>query len=149
MFQICLQLGWKSKRTSFDVLPLVLSANGHDPEWFDIPSHLVLEIEFTHPEWETLNCYQQTNDIYIFSIYVTKSYFRCWWNVIHFLLLSISYCAVFVKKLKHVRTSTGMTGSRTLDWNGTVYLPCPACCLTAEDYYSQLHHSMDGTWQRR
>lgn len=30
-FQVCLKLGWKTLRTEFDILPLVLSANGH--EW--------------------------------------------------------------------------------------------------------------------
>ena len=45
----CTKLGWKSKRTDFDVLPLVLSANGHDPDYFDIAPDLVLEVSFSHP----------------------------------------------------------------------------------------------------
>lgn len=28
--QVCSKMGWKSKRTDFDILPLVLSANGHE-----------------------------------------------------------------------------------------------------------------------
>lgn len=45
-------LGWTppKERTEFDVLPLVLQANGGDPELFEIPRDLVLEVEFTHPE---------------------------------------------------------------------------------------------------
>ena len=37
-------------RTEYDVLPLVLQANGGDPELFEIPPELVLEVELTHPE---------------------------------------------------------------------------------------------------
>ena len=42
-------LGWKSLRTNFDILPLVLSANGHDPDYFDIPKDLILEVKLVHP----------------------------------------------------------------------------------------------------
>ena len=47
--QLCIKLGWKGARTRFDILPLVLSANGHDPDYFDIPSELVLEVPLSHP----------------------------------------------------------------------------------------------------
>lgn len=47
--QVCIKLGWKGARTRFDILPLVLSANGHDPDYFDIPSDLVLEVALSHP----------------------------------------------------------------------------------------------------
>ncbi|XP_011496043.1 PREDICTED: nitric oxide synthase, salivary gland [Ceratosolen solmsi marchali] len=46
---ICIQLGWRGAKTCFDILPLVLSANGHDPDYFDIPKELVLEIPLSHP----------------------------------------------------------------------------------------------------
>jgi nitric-oxide synthase, brain len=49
LLQVCMRLGWKGKRTKFDILPLVLSANGHDPEYFDIPLELVLEVPLSHP----------------------------------------------------------------------------------------------------
>lgn len=47
--QLCMKLGWKGEHTRFDILPLVLSANGHDPDYFDIPSELVLEVPLSHP----------------------------------------------------------------------------------------------------
>ena len=49
-FQICQKLGWKGKGTRFDILPLLLQANGHDPEMFEIPSDLVLEVPIKHPK---------------------------------------------------------------------------------------------------
>ena len=33
------------------MLPLVLQANGQDPEWFDLPSELILEVEILHPKY--------------------------------------------------------------------------------------------------
>ncbi|CAG9783566.1 unnamed protein product [Diatraea saccharalis] len=50
--ELCLKLGWKSPRTAWDILPLVLSANGKDPDYFEIPRELVMEIHMTHPTYE-------------------------------------------------------------------------------------------------
>uniref|UniRef100_A0A3P8VBK3 Nitric oxide synthase n=1 Tax=Cynoglossus semilaevis TaxID=244447 RepID=A0A3P8VBK3_CYNSE len=50
--EICLQLGWKPPKTRFDVLPLLLQANGNDPELFEIPEDLILEVPITHPKFE-------------------------------------------------------------------------------------------------
>uniref|UniRef100_A0A672RME0 Nitric oxide synthase n=1 Tax=Sinocyclocheilus grahami TaxID=75366 RepID=A0A672RME0_SINGR len=50
--QVCIHLGWKPKYGRFDVLPLVLQANGEDPEVFDIPPELILEVPIEHPEYE-------------------------------------------------------------------------------------------------
>lgn len=47
--QVCTKLGWKGKGTDWDILPLVLQANGHDPDYFDIPPELILEVHFVHP----------------------------------------------------------------------------------------------------
>ncbi|CAL1537369.1 unnamed protein product [Lymnaea stagnalis] len=47
----CIKMGWKPKYGKFDLLPLVLSAAGFDPEWFDIPQELVLEISIKHPNY--------------------------------------------------------------------------------------------------
>lgn len=50
-FQLCTKLGWRGKGTKYDLLPLVLSANGHDPDYFDIPRELVLEVQLVHPTY--------------------------------------------------------------------------------------------------
>ena len=46
-------MGWRrpEKPGRFDMLPLVLQANGEDPEWFEIPKELILEVPFSHPEY--------------------------------------------------------------------------------------------------
>jgi nitric oxide synthase oxygenase domain/subunit len=49
--QLCINLGWTPKYTDFDVLPLVLQANGQDPEWFELPSEIVMQVEITHPKF--------------------------------------------------------------------------------------------------
>uniref|UniRef100_A0A8C9TBP6 Nitric oxide synthase n=1 Tax=Scleropages formosus TaxID=113540 RepID=A0A8C9TBP6_SCLFO len=50
--EICIQQGWKPPKGRFDVLPLLLQANGNDPELFEIPSDLILEVPITHPKFE-------------------------------------------------------------------------------------------------
>uniref|UniRef100_A0A8C6TYH5 Nitric oxide synthase n=1 Tax=Neogobius melanostomus TaxID=47308 RepID=A0A8C6TYH5_9GOBI len=50
--EICVQLGWKPPKSRFDVLPLLLQANGNDPELFELPEDLVLEVPITHPKFE-------------------------------------------------------------------------------------------------
>ncbi|XP_004685212.1 PREDICTED: nitric oxide synthase, inducible [Condylura cristata] len=50
--QLCIDLGWKPKYGRFDVVPLVLQANGQDPELFEIPPDLVLEVAMEHPKYE-------------------------------------------------------------------------------------------------
>ncbi|XP_007936474.1 nitric oxide synthase, brain [Orycteropus afer afer] len=50
--RICIQQGWKPPRGRFDVLPLLLQANGNDPEIFQIPPELVLEVPIRHPRLE-------------------------------------------------------------------------------------------------
>ncbi|TSK49641.1 Nitric oxide synthase, inducible [Bagarius yarrelli] len=50
--EICVQLGWTPKYGSFDVLPLILQANGEDPELYEIPAELILEVEIEHPHYE-------------------------------------------------------------------------------------------------
>ena len=52
IFQVCLKLGWTppTQRTQFDVLPVVLQAAGAEPQWYEIPRELILEVPITHPE---------------------------------------------------------------------------------------------------
>ncbi|XP_064613409.1 nitric oxide synthase 1-like [Liolophura sinensis] len=49
--EICQKMGWKGNGGMFDILPLVLSANGHDPEMFEIPRDLILEAQIKHPKY--------------------------------------------------------------------------------------------------
>lgn len=54
-----MRLGWRppdNKFGRFDILPLVLQANGKDPEFFIIPEDLVLEVHLTHPELVVASC---------------------------------------------------------------------------------------------
>lgn len=48
--KMCEELGWKGKRTAYDVLPLVLQLKGESPRFFEIPQKLVKEVEIMHPE---------------------------------------------------------------------------------------------------
>lgn len=48
--QLCIDLGWKPRYGRFDVLPLILQADGRDPELFEIPPDLVLEVPMEHPK---------------------------------------------------------------------------------------------------
>uniref|UniRef100_A0AAR2M090 Nitric oxide synthase, inducible n=1 Tax=Pygocentrus nattereri TaxID=42514 RepID=A0AAR2M090_PYGNA len=50
--ELCVQLGWTPKYGLFDVLPLILQANGEDPELFEIPPELILEVQMEHPQYE-------------------------------------------------------------------------------------------------
>ncbi|KAJ3603901.1 hypothetical protein NHX12_028642 [Muraenolepis orangiensis] len=50
--EICMQQGWKAPKGRFDVLPLLLQANGNDPELFELPEDLVLEVHISHPKFE-------------------------------------------------------------------------------------------------
>lgn len=43
-------MGYKFKKTEYEVLPLVLQANGNDPEVFTIPPCLIHEVEIRHPK---------------------------------------------------------------------------------------------------
>jgi nitric-oxide synthase len=49
----CLALGWVAPRTRgpFDVLPLVISAPGSEPEVFPVPPETVLEVPLEHPDF--------------------------------------------------------------------------------------------------
>ncbi|XP_069066864.1 nitric oxide synthase 3 isoform X1 [Pleurodeles waltl] len=50
--ELCTRLGWKPKNGRFDVLPLVLQANGKNPELYEIPTKLILEVPLCHPTYE-------------------------------------------------------------------------------------------------
>ncbi|XP_078277885.1 nitric oxide synthase 1 [Rhinoraja longicauda] len=50
--EVCMQQGWKGPKGRFDILPLLLQANGNDPERFEIPPELILEVPIRHPRFE-------------------------------------------------------------------------------------------------
>ncbi|CAK1556071.1 unnamed protein product [Leptosia nina] len=50
--EVCIKLGWRPPRTPWDVLPLVLSADGRDPEYFEIPREIVMEVHIEHPNYD-------------------------------------------------------------------------------------------------
>ncbi len=49
--KICQKLGWRGERTEFDLLPLVLQANGEPPELFELPKELAMEVHMSHPKF--------------------------------------------------------------------------------------------------
>jgi nitric oxide synthase oxygenase domain/subunit/sulfite reductase alpha subunit-like flavoprotein len=51
--EVCIELGWKppDRKTAFDVLPVVLQANGGQPQVFDLEPKDILEINLTHPKY--------------------------------------------------------------------------------------------------
>ena len=49
-FQLVEKLGWKGAGGNFDVLPLLLQAHGNDPELFEIPPDLVMQVNLKHPQ---------------------------------------------------------------------------------------------------
>ncbi|WP_044639918.1 nitric oxide synthase oxygenase [Risungbinella massiliensis] len=48
--KVCLELGWQGEGTHFDILPLVIQMNEGQPQYFDIPKDMVLEVPIQHPE---------------------------------------------------------------------------------------------------
>ncbi|EDV29685.1 uncharacterized protein TRIADDRAFT_19964 [Trichoplax adhaerens] len=50
--KICQSYGWRGNGGMFDVLPLLLQANGTEPHLFEIPEELILEVPISHPEYD-------------------------------------------------------------------------------------------------
>lgn len=48
--QLCIDLGWKPKYGRFDLVPLIIQANGQDPEIFELPPEIILEVPMEHPK---------------------------------------------------------------------------------------------------
>jgi nitric-oxide synthase, bacterial len=48
---VAISLGWRppTERTHFDLLPLVVQAAGERPKFCEVPRHLALEVDITHP----------------------------------------------------------------------------------------------------
>ena len=50
--ELCQQFGWQGQGTPFDVLPLIIQMPGQQPQWFELPPEVILEVPITHPEYE-------------------------------------------------------------------------------------------------
>jgi len=48
--ELCQSLGWQSKKSDYDVLPLVIQIGDCTPRYYEIPADIVLEVPLTHPE---------------------------------------------------------------------------------------------------
>lgn len=46
----CEQLGWRGAGTHYDILPIVIEVAGNEPEFFELPKELVVEVELEHLE---------------------------------------------------------------------------------------------------
>lgn len=49
--ELCQHLGWQGQGTAFDVLPLVIQMPDEPPQWFELPSEIVMEVPITHPKY--------------------------------------------------------------------------------------------------
>ncbi|BAZ16739.1 nitric oxide synthase oxygenase [Calothrix sp. NIES-4071] len=49
--ETCQQLGWVGKGTRFDVLPVIIQMPDQPPQWFEIPSGVILEVPISHPDY--------------------------------------------------------------------------------------------------
>jgi nitric-oxide synthase len=50
--KLCKQWGWKSNGGDFDLLPLVVQAEGESPTWRMLKQDLILEVDLEHPEYK-------------------------------------------------------------------------------------------------
>ncbi|MDQ2049770.1 nitric oxide synthase oxygenase [Natronolimnohabitans sp. A-GB9] len=49
--EYCQSKGWEGEGTDYDVLPLVIETTEEEPELFEVPEELVLEVPITHPDY--------------------------------------------------------------------------------------------------
>ncbi|MFS0872378.1 nitric oxide synthase oxygenase [Paenibacillus xylanilyticus] len=48
--KVALSLGWKGAGSAYDVLPLIIQAQGESPEWYSVPQEDIVEVSIEHPE---------------------------------------------------------------------------------------------------
>ncbi|UPK43651.1 nitric oxide synthase oxygenase [Paenibacillus pabuli] len=48
--KIAMSLGWQGEGTPYDVLPLIIQAQGQAPEWYPVPGEDIVEVRIEHPE---------------------------------------------------------------------------------------------------
>ncbi|MEK4276828.1 nitric oxide synthase oxygenase [Paenibacillus sp. FSL R7-0026] len=49
-----MSLGWQGAGSSYDVLPLIIQAQGQAPEWYVVPEEEIVEVLIEHPEREEI-----------------------------------------------------------------------------------------------
>ncbi|MBC5637980.1 nitric oxide synthase oxygenase [Ornithinibacillus sp. BX22] len=52
--KMCQELGWESKKTPFDILPLVIQEDGKAPKLYNLPEEMIKEVPITHPDYPDL-----------------------------------------------------------------------------------------------
>ncbi|WP_411736450.1 nitric oxide synthase oxygenase [Paenibacillus sp. M2] len=52
--KVAMSLGWQGAGGSYDVLPLIIQAQGQAPEWYVIPEEEIVEVMIEHPEREEI-----------------------------------------------------------------------------------------------
>lgn len=45
-----MSLGWQGAGSPYDVLPLIIQAQGQAPEWYVVPEEEIVEVLIEHPE---------------------------------------------------------------------------------------------------
>lgn len=48
--KVAMSLGWQGAGGSYDVLPLIIQAQGQAPEWYVVPEEEIVEVMIEHPE---------------------------------------------------------------------------------------------------
>ncbi|MBJ6363988.1 nitric oxide synthase oxygenase [Paenibacillus sp. GCM10012307] len=51
----CQRLGWEGAGTTYDLLPLVIQVGSAEPQWFQLPQELVVEVPITHSDLPALD----------------------------------------------------------------------------------------------
>ncbi|MEN2465779.1 nitric oxide synthase oxygenase [Ornithinibacillus sp. JPR2-1] len=52
--KMCQELGWESKKSPFDILPLVIQEDGKAPTLYNLPEEMIKEVPIAHPEYPEL-----------------------------------------------------------------------------------------------
>ncbi len=48
-----LKLGWnQTSRTRFDILPLIIQIGAGEPQWWEIPPEIIMEVPLSHPRYD-------------------------------------------------------------------------------------------------
>ncbi|MEC0125686.1 nitric oxide synthase oxygenase [Paenibacillus pabuli] len=48
--KLAMSFGWQGEGTPYDVLPLIIQAQGQAPKWYSVPEEDIVEVRIEHPE---------------------------------------------------------------------------------------------------